>query len=142
MREAISGLRSALFVLALLWIGASAVRALSPFDGGFADGFETGSFSRWTTSTGIAVQATEKFSGSYGALASLNKGTTAEFASRTLPGTYTDLYYDVRFKLLSGKSSNTNILGSVAPRVATSSACTTAGTRRSATGTTSRTPRR
>jgi hypothetical protein len=76
----------------------------------FADGFETGSLSRWTTSTGIAVQATEKFSGSYGALASLNKGTTAEFASRTLPGTYTDLYYDVRFKLLSGKSSNTNIL--------------------------------
>jgi chitodextrinase len=76
----------------------------------FADGFETGNFSRWTTSTGIAVQTTEKFSGSYGALASLNKGTTAEFASRTLPGTYTDLYYDVRFKLLSGKSSNTNIL--------------------------------
>ena len=76
----------------------------------FADGFETGNFSRWTSSTGIAAQTVEKFSGTYGAEAAIQKGNSVEYAVKALPGTYTDLYYDVRFKLLNGKTQNTDFL--------------------------------
>ena len=76
----------------------------------FADGFETGNFSRWTSSTGIAAQTVEKFSGTYGAEAAIQKGNAVEYAVKALPGTYTDLYYDVRFKLLNGKTQNTDFL--------------------------------
>jgi fibronectin type 3 domain-containing protein len=76
----------------------------------FADGFETGNFSRWSSFTGIVTSTAEKFSGTYGAVASVQKGNVAAFAAKVLPGTYADLTYDIRFKLLTGKTTNIDFL--------------------------------
>ena len=77
----------------------------------FGDGFETGNTSRWSSNSGLVVQNVEKFSGTYGARApGTGKTTPPMFATKTLPGSYTDLTYDVRFKLISGKSDDTDLL--------------------------------
>ena len=79
----------------------------------FGDGFETGNTSRWSSNNGLVVQTVEKFSGSYGARApGTAKATPPIYATKNLPGTsgYTDLYYDVRFELLTGKGSDTDLL--------------------------------
>jgi chitodextrinase len=75
----------------------------------FSDGFETGNFSNWTTNTGLVAQQQEVFAGSWGA-----RGTTtsaATWAYKTLGATQTQLYYRIRFKVLSqGASSTVNVL--------------------------------
>ena len=75
----------------------------------FGDGFESGDFRRWTNSTAIQATTLQAFSGSYGAEAASQK-TNAAYAVRTLPSTYSDLYYDLRFKMVTGKSANTDVL--------------------------------
>ncbi|MGZ4437744.1 MAG: fibronectin type III domain-containing protein [Nocardioidaceae bacterium] len=76
----------------------------------FADGFETGNLSRWDQANGLVVQSTEKFSGTYGARAPGAKGNPAQYAVKNLPSTYTDLFYDVHFKIISGKSTDTDMV--------------------------------
>jgi plastocyanin len=71
----------------------------------FGDGFETGDTSRWTSVNGLVVQGSQVFSGAFSA-----RGTTTDsptFATKTLPSTASELFYDVRFKPISlGTSAN------------------------------------
>jgi chitodextrinase len=75
----------------------------------FSDGFETGNFSNWTSNTGLVAQQQQVFAGSWGA-----RGTTtsaATWAYKTLGSTHTQLYYRIRFKVISqGASSTVNLL--------------------------------
>ncbi|HLO31462.1 MAG TPA: Ig-like domain-containing protein, partial [Anaerolineales bacterium] len=73
----------------------------------FSDGFESGTFSAWNQSvTNITIQQQEVYAGTYAARATSN-GAGASFAAKTLSTTYNDLYYSVRFKIIS-KSTSTS----------------------------------
>jgi plastocyanin len=65
----------------------------------FADGFESGDLSAWTSSTGLTVQSQEVFSGQQAARATVAGG--AAFAQETLGTPLTELYYDLHFKVLN-----------------------------------------
>src|SRR5919106_2834400 len=75
----------------------------------FSDGFETGNFSSWTSNTGLVAQQQEVYQGSWAA-----RGTTtsaARWAYKTLGSTQSELYYRIRFKVVSqGASSTVNLL--------------------------------
>jgi hypothetical protein len=75
----------------------------------FSDGFETGNFSSWTSNTGLVAQQQEVYQGSWAA-----RGTTtsaARWAYKTLGSTHSELYYRIRFKVVSqGASSTVNLL--------------------------------
>jgi chitodextrinase len=80
----------------------------------FSDGFETGNFSAWTSNTNnppsFAVQQQEVYSGTYAARQTkTGAGTTQTFASKTLNSTLSDLYYSLRFKVIS-KGANSAYL--------------------------------
>jgi hypothetical protein len=65
----------------------------------FEDGFETGNMSQWSSSVGLVVQQQEVFSNSYAA-----RGTTtnaAMYAYEDLSTGQNDIYYRLRFKLIS-----------------------------------------
>lgn len=70
----------------------------------FIDGWETGDTSQWTSTTGLSVQQQEVFSGLYAGRAT--SAGTATWAYKTLSTTQSELYYRLRFKLLS-KDANT-----------------------------------
>jgi chitodextrinase len=73
----------------------------------FSDGFESGNFSAWTSNTaGITVQQQEVYAGAYAARA-ISTGSAASFASKALSTAQSDLYYSLRFKIIS-KSSSTS----------------------------------
>jgi hypothetical protein len=75
----------------------------------FSDGFETGDMSQWTTSSGITPQSATGFSGSYAARATAS--LAAAYAAKTLPSAPAELFYRVRFKVLSrGANSPVNLL--------------------------------
>jgi chitodextrinase len=74
----------------------------------FSDDFETGDLGQWTSATGLTIQQQEKFSGAYGARATTT-GTPA-YARRQFTGTASELYYQLRFKLLS-QGANSVVLG-------------------------------
>ncbi|MFL5838888.1 MAG: fibronectin type III domain-containing protein, partial [Thermoleophilaceae bacterium] len=75
----------------------------------FSDGFETGDMSQWTTSAGITPQSATGFSGSYAARATAS--LAAASASKTLPSAPAELFYRVRFKIISqGATSPINLL--------------------------------
>ncbi len=57
----------------------------------FSDGFESGTLSNWTTSSGLTVQTATVHSGTYAAEGSAINGTT--YAIKQLNSTYADLYY-------------------------------------------------
>ena len=63
----------------------------------FADGFETGDLTSWTTSSGLAVESSEVHSGSYAAEG--NTSTGATYAKKTVPSTYADAYARVAFEV-------------------------------------------
>jgi len=66
----------------------------------FGDDFETGDLSKWTSVSGLIVQTQEVFAGGYAA-----RGTSsgaATWAWRQLASGQTELYYRLRFKLISG----------------------------------------
>jgi parallel beta-helix repeat protein len=75
----------------------------------FSDGFETGNFSNWTSNSGLVVQQQEVYQGTWAA-----RGTTtsaATWAYKTLGTTRSELYYRIRFKVVSqGASSTVNLL--------------------------------
>lgn len=68
----------------------------------FADGFESGSLSAWTSSGGLTVTNSVKHSGSFAAQANTTNGAT--YAKKTLPATYTDAYSRVWFDPISAAS--------------------------------------
>lgn len=65
----------------------------------FADGFESGDLSKWTTVNGLTVQQGQVFSGLWGAEASGN-GTMA-YAWKDLPAPRNELFLQLHFKVLS-----------------------------------------
>jgi endoglucanase len=80
----------------------------------FSDGFESGSTSAWTTASGITLQSGGAHSGSWAASASAGgskgSGTSASaFATKTLSGTYAELYARVWVKV-TAQSSTVNLL--------------------------------
>ena len=84
--------------------------ALAPTGGHtpiFADGFESGSLSAWTSSAGLAVQSGVVHSGAFAAQGNTSNGNT--WAKKTLPATYSDGYARVYFDVLS-YSSQVNLL--------------------------------
>ena len=73
----------------------------------FADGFESGDVSGWTSSAGLSVENTDVRSGAYAAEGSTTTGAT--YAKETLPSTYTDGYARVGFELKS-QTGQANLL--------------------------------
>jgi parallel beta-helix repeat protein len=91
---------------------SNTVTVTTPASGGaplFSEGFETGNFANWTSNTGLLAQQQEIFAGSWAA-----RGTTtsaATWAYKTLAGTHSELFYRIRFKVISqGASSTVNLL--------------------------------
>jgi hypothetical protein len=68
----------------------------------FVDGFETGDFSGWTTSSSLTPQGTDVNSGAYAARGNPSAGPA--YAKKTLPSTYDDAYARVAFKVNSQAS--------------------------------------
>lgn len=73
----------------------------------FADGFESGNLSGWTSSAGLAVQTTTVRSGGFAAEGNTTNGNT--FAKRTLGATYADGYARLAFDVGS-QVSQINLL--------------------------------
>ena len=103
----------------------------------FADGFETGNFSRWTSSTGIAAQTVEKFSGTYGAEAAIQKGNSVEYAVKALRAPTPTSTTTCGSSCSTGRPRTPTSCASRPPRVGTSWRCTTATRSSSPTRTTS-----
>jgi hypothetical protein len=62
----------------------------------FTDGFESGTMTAWTSNRALSVQSAIVNSGTYAARGQSTNG--ASWAKKTLPGTYTDVTYRVRFR--------------------------------------------
>jgi parallel beta-helix repeat protein len=77
----------------------------------FADGFESGNISRWTGSTNFTVQSGNTFAGSWAgeAQSNGNKGVVS-YAYKQLSATRVEIYYQLRFKLLSNKKDTATLL--------------------------------
>jgi hypothetical protein len=73
----------------------------------FADGFESGNLSAWTTKGGLVVQSVDVHTGTYAARGTTTNGGT--YAKKTLPGSYTDGYARTYFKIAS-QTSQINLL--------------------------------
>jgi hypothetical protein len=74
----------------------------------FADGFESGDFSAWTShSAGLVVETTAVHGGTYSAEGNTTAGAT--YAKETLPSTYSDAYARVWFDVLA-QPSQVNLL--------------------------------
>jgi hypothetical protein len=72
----------------------------TPGTGVFSDDFESGDLSRWTSVIGtLGVQQQEVTSGAWAARATSNRAPA--YASKTLDAAEVDLYYRIKFKLLS-----------------------------------------
>jgi fibronectin type 3 domain-containing protein len=71
----------------------------------FADGFETGDTSAWTTVAGLTVENTAVHAGGYAAEGSTTTGST--YAKRSLGATYQDAYARVAFEVVSQASQVT-----------------------------------
>ena len=73
----------------------------------FADGFESGDLSRWTSAAGLVVQSSVVSTGQYAAEGNTTDGRT--YAKKTLSSTYADAYSRTYFRLMSA-SSQVNVL--------------------------------
>jgi chitodextrinase len=73
----------------------------------FADGFESGNLSAWTSSGGLTVGTGDVHAGTYAAEGNTTVGNT--YAKKTLPSTYTDAYARVAFEVKS-QTSTVNLL--------------------------------
>jgi chitodextrinase len=71
----------------------------------FSDGFETGNLSFWTSNSGLLIQQQDIFAGLYAARQS-SSGSGASYASKTLSTAQSDLYYSLRFKIISKGSTS------------------------------------
>ena len=68
----------------------------------FADGFESGTMSAWTSSTGLVVETSTVHLGTYAAEGTTIAGNT--YARESLPATYSDAYARVSFDVVTGGS--------------------------------------
>ena len=96
---------------------SNAATVTTPTPAAFVDGFETGNFSMWTANTGLVVQQQQVFTGSWAA-----RGTSsgsATWAYKQLGTTYTELYYRIRFKVLSQSSASNSTMYVLKLRTAT-----------------------
>jgi hypothetical protein len=66
----------------------------------FSDGFESGNLSNWDTVSGLTVESTDKYDGTYAA-ESIGDGTSVAYAWKTLPSIQPNLYYDLHFEIVS-----------------------------------------
>jgi hypothetical protein len=73
----------------------------------FADGFESGNLSAWTSSAGLVVENTDVRTGAFAAEGNTTNGNT--FARKTLSATYTNAYARLGFELKS-QVSQVNLL--------------------------------
>ena len=73
----------------------------------FADGFESGNLSAWTSSAGLVVENTDVRTGGFAAEGNTTNGNT--FARKTLGATYLDAYARLGFELKS-QVSQVNLL--------------------------------
>ncbi len=73
----------------------------------FADGFETGDLSAWTSTGGLSVEGTDVHAGAFAAEANTINGAT--YAKKTLASTYADGYGRVAFDVKS-QASQVNLL--------------------------------
>jgi hypothetical protein len=65
----------------------------------FADGFESGNLSNWTSSTGLVVQSQFVYSGSFAARAT--SGSSGTYARELVSPTQSELYYAIHFDALA-----------------------------------------
>ena len=75
----------------------------------FSDGFESGNLSQWTTNQGLIVQNQQVASGNYAAQGTSAAGA-ATYARKSLSAPQTDLYYRMRFKVISQAANTVNLL--------------------------------
>jgi hypothetical protein len=71
----------------------------------FSDGFESGNFNAWTSNSNLAIQQQDIYAGLYAARQS-SIGAGASYVSKTLSPTQTNLYYTLRFKVISKGSTS------------------------------------
>ncbi|HJR79382.1 MAG TPA: DNRLRE domain-containing protein [Anaerolineales bacterium] len=71
----------------------------------FSDGFETGNLSSWTSNSNLLIQQQDIYAGLYAARQS-GSGSGASYVSKTLSTTQSDLYYSLRFKVISKGSTS------------------------------------
>ena len=74
----------------------------------FADGFETGDLSQWTTNSGLTAETAHAHTGAFGAEES-STGTTT-YAYKTLPGSYPELWASAWVYVVS-RSTSANLIG-------------------------------
>jgi fibronectin type 3 domain-containing protein len=74
----------------------------------FDDDFETGDLSKWSVVRGLTTDSSVVSSGQWAARA--RSTGTASYAYYTLPSTRTELYYRVRFNVLSQGANSVNLL--------------------------------
>ena len=76
--------------------------AMPPADGGliFVDDFESGNLGQWNASGAFTVDTSQPFAGAYGAR-EVADGGAAAFVTHDFSSAQTDLYYRVRFNILS-----------------------------------------
>jgi hypothetical protein len=75
----------------------------------FSDGFESGNLSQWTNVQGLTVQSQQVDSGIYAARGTTTAGG-ATYARKSLAAPQTDLYYRIRFKVISQAANTFNLL--------------------------------
>jgi hypothetical protein len=73
----------------------------------FSDDFESGDLSRWTSVTGLAVQQQETYSGAWAARQTSTSAAT--YAYKQLATGENDVYYRLRFKVLSQGQNNVTL---------------------------------
>src|SRR5205814_9787089 len=74
----------------------------------FSDDFESGDLSKWSTLGGLAVQQDLVAGGSWAARSTSTAGTAA-YTYGTLAGQVSDLYYHVRFQVVSQGANTVNL---------------------------------
>jgi hypothetical protein len=75
----------------------------------FSDGFESGNLAQWTSVSGLTVQQQEVLSGVYAARSTSAAGA-ASYARKLLPVTQNDLFYRIRFKVISQAANTVNLI--------------------------------
>jgi hypothetical protein len=75
----------------------------------FSDGFESGNLSQWTKVQGLVAQSQEAATGSYAARGTSAAGG-ATYARKLLSAAQSELYYRIRFKVVSQSANTVNVL--------------------------------
>ncbi len=74
----------------------------------FSDGFESGNLSLWSSVTGVVAQQQQVYAGAWGARATTSGDAT--FANETLASAQVEIYYRLRFKIVSQGANPVNVL--------------------------------